>query len=389
VYDALGNRVASKVNDVWRFSIYDAFGKLVAEYGQADEGAGGVSYIQQDSQGSVRTVSNSNGFVISRTDHTAFGESIPNGTGLRSTTQGYWGTVATRQGYGLTERDEATGLDHTWFRKNEGSAGRWTSPDPYNGSIDIDDPQSFNRYSYVGNQPTNFVDPSGLDDDIPEEPGVITIDTWTWRWRSGGGGGGGHLTIEDLPLNETGGDPGGGGGCTNVAARGQVRPPPPRRPVNNQSANNRRRANSSARNGRQSARAPYPRGAPPSISRPDYQGAYGDHLNPRWGYSERSVVTWSSFSGFKRALGNASTGNQWHHVVEQGQTQFGGARLNSPGNLIQIPSALHTRISAHFSSIRPGTGQTVRQWLRGQSFEQQHAYGMQVLRDLGAIPCAQ
>ncbi|MGH9948409.1 MAG: RHS repeat domain-containing protein, partial [Pyrinomonadaceae bacterium] len=162
VYDALGNRVASTVNDVWRFSIYDAFGKLVAEYGQADEGIGGVKYVQQDWQGSVRTVSNSNGFVISRTDHSAFGETVGAGIGLRSTSQGYWGTVATRQGYGLTERDEATGLDHTWFRKNEGSAGRWTSPDPYKGSMDLDDPQSFNRYSYVLNQPTNFVDPSGL-----------------------------------------------------------------------------------------------------------------------------------------------------------------------------------------------------------------------------------
>jgi len=64
VYDALGNRVAAEVNDVWTFMIYDAFGKLVAEYGQTDEGTGGISYIQQDWQGSVRTVTNSNGFVV-------------------------------------------------------------------------------------------------------------------------------------------------------------------------------------------------------------------------------------------------------------------------------------------------------------------------------------
>ncbi|MGH9948983.1 MAG: RHS repeat domain-containing protein [Pyrinomonadaceae bacterium] len=162
VYDALGNRVATEVNDVWRFSIYDAFGKLVAEYGQADEGVGGIRYIQQDWQGSVRTVTNSNGFVVSRTDHQAFGENIGAGVGLRSTTQGYYGAIQTRQGYGLTERDDATGLDHTWFRKNEASAGRWTSPDPYKGSMQLGDPQSFNRYSYVVNQPTNFVDPTGL-----------------------------------------------------------------------------------------------------------------------------------------------------------------------------------------------------------------------------------
>lgn len=60
------------------------------------------------------------------------------------------------------ERDDATGLDHAWFRKNENRAGRWTRPDPYKGSMSIGDPQSFNRYSYVENQPTNFVDPSGL-----------------------------------------------------------------------------------------------------------------------------------------------------------------------------------------------------------------------------------
>ncbi|MGH9948981.1 MAG: RHS repeat-associated core domain-containing protein, partial [Pyrinomonadaceae bacterium] len=232
VYDALGNRVASKVNDVWRFSIYDAFGKLVAEYGQADEGVGGVSYIQQDWQGSVRTITNSNGFVVSRTDYTSFGEAVGAGVGLRSTAQGYWGTIATRQGYGLTERDEATGLDHTWFRKNEGSTGRWTSPDPYNGSMDIDDPQSFNRYSYVGNQPTNFVDPSGLwctvvVTTIYDEDGTTIVSQWTDFgadcFEIGGpifGSRGGGPT----------GDPGGGGGGRGPSIGPGVSRPP-REPI--------------------------------------------------------------------------------------------------------------------------------------------------------------
>lgn len=110
----------------------------------------------------MRTVSNQNGYVISRTDHTAYGENIGVGVGLRSTLKGYFDSPDTRQGYGLTERDEATGLDHTWFRKNEGQAGRWTSPDPYLGSMPLADPHSFNRYSYVSGDPINFVDPSGL-----------------------------------------------------------------------------------------------------------------------------------------------------------------------------------------------------------------------------------
>jgi RHS repeat-associated protein len=162
VYDASGNRVATKINDVWQYMVYDAFGKLVAEYGVASGGVGGVKYVQQDWQGSVRTVSNNNGFVVARTDYQAFGEDIGYGTGLRSIEQGYSVGKVAKQGYGLTERDDATGLDHTWFRKNENKAGRWTSPDPYKGSMSLASPQSFNRYSYVENQPTNFVDPSGL-----------------------------------------------------------------------------------------------------------------------------------------------------------------------------------------------------------------------------------
>ena len=162
VYDALGNRVATKINDVWQYMIYDAFGKLVAEYGTASPGMGGVKYVQQDHQGSVRTVTNSNGFIVSRTDHQAFGETISSGVGLRSVNQGYGVDPSTRQGYGLTESDDSTGQQHTWFRKLETQAGRWSSPDPYRGSMNLGDSQSFNRYAYVGNEPTNYVDPSGL-----------------------------------------------------------------------------------------------------------------------------------------------------------------------------------------------------------------------------------
>ena len=163
VYDASGNRVATKVSDVWTFLIYDAFGKMIAEYGglsAMDEG--GVKYVLQDWQGSSRAVISQSGYVQARMDYQAFGEEIYANVGLRSTTQGFNANTNLSQKYALTERDKATGLDHTWFRKNENKAGRWTSPDPYNGSMSLGNPQSFNRYSYVENQPTNFVDPSGL-----------------------------------------------------------------------------------------------------------------------------------------------------------------------------------------------------------------------------------
>jgi RHS repeat-associated protein len=162
VYDALGNRVALKIYDVWRYLIYDAFGELVAEYGAQAEGPGGVKFIQRDLQGSVRAVTNNNGFVVARTDHQAFGEDIGANIGLRSIEQGYTAAKITRQGYGMTENDEATGQQHTSFRKLETKSGRWMRPDPFKGSMDQTNPQSFNRYSYVKNDPVNFIDPTGL-----------------------------------------------------------------------------------------------------------------------------------------------------------------------------------------------------------------------------------
>ncbi len=163
IYDAAGMRVAEKVNDVWRFLIYDIGGKLVTDYGglQATDD-GGVKYLLSDWQGSTRAVVSNSGYVQGRMDFTGYGEEIAGGVGQRTITQGFGNANNPRQKYGLTTRDDATGTDHTWFRKHENRAGRWTSTDPYKGSCVVGDPQSWNRYSYVENEPTNFIDPSGL-----------------------------------------------------------------------------------------------------------------------------------------------------------------------------------------------------------------------------------
>jgi RHS repeat-associated protein len=163
VYDALGQRVATQVNGNWRYIVYDIEGKMVAEYGQAATTTDKIRYILLDRQGSTRAILNQSATVLARFDYQPFGEEIASGVGMRTTSQGYGGSDSSRQRYALTERDEATGLDHTWWRKYENTAGRWTSRDPYNGSMRVGDPQSFNRFTYVGNDPINFVDPSGLD----------------------------------------------------------------------------------------------------------------------------------------------------------------------------------------------------------------------------------
>lgn len=67
------------------------------------------------------------------------------------------------------EQDTENASDHGWYRNYSTEQNRWLSPDPYNGSYDIANPQSFNRYSYVMNNPLMFTDPSGRD------PFTITV----------------------------------------------------------------------------------------------------------------------------------------------------------------------------------------------------------------------
>jgi RHS repeat-associated protein len=193
VYDGLGNRVATKINGVWEYIIYDTFGKLVAEYGVAKVGGGGTKYLQQDWQGSTRTVTNSNGYVIGRTDYQAFGETISAGVGLRSIDTGHAASQTARQGYALTENDKASDQQHTWFRKLETKGGRWTSPDPYNALASRKaDPQSLNKYGYVRGEPTNFVDPTGLMMQVcgfNDNGDVVCVGTGGGGGYGGGSGG--------------------------------------------------------------------------------------------------------------------------------------------------------------------------------------------------------
>jgi RHS repeat-associated protein len=76
--------------------------------------------------------------------------------------QSYNQTDGVRQKYAGMEKDDASAMAHTLWRKYDSSSGRWTTPDPYGGSMTVADPQSFNRYTYVNNDPVNQVDPTGL-----------------------------------------------------------------------------------------------------------------------------------------------------------------------------------------------------------------------------------
>lgn len=61
------------------------------------------------------------------------------------------------------ERDNEIGLDYFGARYYSSIQGRFTSVDPENIGAHEDQPQSWNGYAYVQNDPLRFVDPVGLE----------------------------------------------------------------------------------------------------------------------------------------------------------------------------------------------------------------------------------
>lgn len=85
-----------------------------------------------------------------------------------------------------------------------GIQGRWPSPDPSGlAAVDSSDPQSWNRYAYVGNSPLNLTDPLGLTTD----PGCAAISH-------------GRIPACHSGIDEPD-DSGGDGGCTVDGAPNQ------------------------------------------------------------------------------------------------------------------------------------------------------------------------
>lgn len=174
-YDGDGKRVRKFVGENTRF-IYGIAGELLAEYsGSTGDiqkeyiyGASGLlatiesgltQYLTSDHLGSPRIATNTSGSVTVRRDFMPFGEEVSTGAG-RSGGQG-WGTTVVRQKFTGYERDSESGVDFAQARYFASSLGRFTSPDGPWLDQSEDNPQSWNLYLYVRNNPLNFVDPLG------------------------------------------------------------------------------------------------------------------------------------------------------------------------------------------------------------------------------------
>jgi RHS repeat-associated protein len=116
--------------------------------------------LSYDHLGSVRLVTDQNANVVARHDYLPFGEEIPANTAGRNS---QWGLTAdVEQKFTGQIRDNETGMDYFNARYLTGALGRFNSSDPLNLGADATDPQTWNGYAYVRNNPLALVDPMGL-----------------------------------------------------------------------------------------------------------------------------------------------------------------------------------------------------------------------------------
>ena len=131
-----------------------------------------IYWLISDHLGTPRMIAERTGSLagLKRNDYLPFGESA-NALGGRATTQGYAGE-SVRQGFTGYEEDSETGLHFAQARYLSSTQGRFISVDPLMASAATGEPQSWNRYVYVSNNPLNLTDPTGM---LQKPPVVSTI----------------------------------------------------------------------------------------------------------------------------------------------------------------------------------------------------------------------
>ncbi len=96
---------------------------------------------------------------------------LPYGDGSAATSTAETGQT----GFATYWSDTNTGLSYADQRFYNSGYGRFMSADPYINSAGTTDPGSWNRYSYVGNDPTNHRDPRGLFTCDPDTGTSVTV----------------------------------------------------------------------------------------------------------------------------------------------------------------------------------------------------------------------
>ena len=139
--------------------------EAVAIYHRNSSGSTGVSYSLSDHEGSVASLNRgTDGSSIVNESYTPFGLRRNPTTWSGAAVNADLTTSAgvTRQGYTFqTALGLWMGMNHMNGRVEDAVTGRFLSADPH--IPDRTNTQSYNRYSYVNNNPLTLVDPTGFD----------------------------------------------------------------------------------------------------------------------------------------------------------------------------------------------------------------------------------
>jgi RHS repeat-associated protein len=225
VYDANNRRVNVTTASGTYDYVYDFMGRRVSEWspssGHVGAPLGGRVYWGSQQQ-QVAFVSGSGATYFDHQDYLGTERMRTDSTGAVAATylSGPWGdgyianineTAADQDSlhFAGLDFDKESGTQHAQFRNYSSAQGRWLAADPYDGSYDLTNPQSLNRYAYVLNNPLSFIDPLGLEifDCITTNyyvDGEFDSSSTECFDTGGGGYGGGGVS---------GGGGGGGGGA--------------------------------------------------------------------------------------------------------------------------------------------------------------------------------
>ena len=199
-YDAADRRVRKVHNSKTTVWIYDAFGKLAAEYTTEAHADTETYFRTTDHLGSTRLTTDEVGDVVARRDFFPFGERIDatlsgRGSVVDGTLVSFNSSPGMRQQFTGQQRDDETGLDYFWARYMSPPVARFASIDPGMAGAKLAFPQTWNAYSYVRNNPLRYTDPTGMteEDGDPTDSEGFCEDPSNEQAEICGGGGGPEL----------------------------------------------------------------------------------------------------------------------------------------------------------------------------------------------------
>lgn len=309
-------------------------------------GAWTKSFYLYDGHGSVRNLADSNGNITDTYTYDAFGNLVSSS-----------GSTPNNCLFAGEQFDPALNLYYSRARYLNTTTGRFWSMDTYEG--DQQTPSSLHKYLYVSANPVNQVDPAGHDDADIGSFSVANAASQALEGITTLLSSAARITAVRL--------------LTVGAALG---------------------SSVFARPGIQDALED---GGADAIAATqnaffEYQGVVSE------AEAETSSI-WSSYRAFAQYLNQLYTrlpganppGIEYHHLVEQSQEEASGFAenaINSMSNVVPTPSAVHSTISAFYSTpLEELDGLTPRAWMATQTWEVQWKAGLEIWKQAmtGAI----